>query len=84
MSPKDIEQYIIDNFEAIAPKSSWGETSFFYNPDKKLPNGIYFCTIKEQDGNNYKASYLDRNNAYRFSIGISKQSFENLFNIKFK
>jgi len=49
-----------------------------------LPNGVYFCTIKEKDGDNDKSSNLDRDNTFRFSIGISKQSFENLFNTKYK
>ena len=84
MTTKDIEKYIIENFEGVVPKSSWGETSFFYNPNKILPNGVYFCTIKEQDGDNDKSSGLNRENVFRFSIGISKQSFQNLFNTKFK
>lgn len=84
MSPKDIENYITSKYEGVVPKSTWGETSFFYNPNKLLPNGIYFCTVKEKDGNNDKSSNLDRDNVFRFSIGISKQSFDILFNIKFK
>jgi hypothetical protein len=84
MTPQDIEKYIVENFEGVVPKFSWGETSFFYNPNKSLPNGIYFCTIKKQNGDNDKASNLNRDGVFRFSIGISKQSFENLFNTKFK
>jgi len=84
MTPKDIENYIIKNFEGVIPKSSWGETSFFYNPNKALPNGVYFCTIKEQDGKNDKASSLNRDNVFRFSIGISRDSFYKLFETKFK
>ena len=84
MTPNDIENYILENFEGVVPKSTWGETSFFYNQNKVLPNGVYFCTIKEKDGDNDKASNLNRDNIFRFSIGISKQSFNNLFNIKFK
>lgn len=84
MLPKDIQKYILTNFKGVIPKSTWGETSFFYNPSKLLPNGVYFCTIKEKDGENDKASNLSRENVFRFSFGISKQSFENFFNIKFK
>jgi len=84
MTPKDIENYIIKNFEGVIPKSSWGETSFFYNPNKALPNGVYFCTIKEKDGENDKASSLDRDNIFRFSVGISRDSFYKLFNTTFK
>ncbi len=84
MTQQDIENYIVKNYEGVIPKSSWGETSFFYNPNKTLPNGVYFCTIKQEDGDNDKASNLNRDDVFRFSIGISKQSFENLFNTKFK
>jgi hypothetical protein len=82
MSPNDIEEYILKNYEGVIPKQSWGETSFFYNPNNILPNGIYFCTIKEQDGANDKASKLNREGIFRFSLGISKQSFINLFETK--
>jgi hypothetical protein len=82
MSPKDIEKYILKNYEGVVPKQSWGETSFFYNPNNLLPNGIYFCTIKEKNGANDKASYLDREDIFRFSLGVSTKSFENLFGTK--
>ena len=84
MTPQDIEKYIVSKYEGVIPKSSWGETSFFYNPNKLLPNGVYFCTIKKQDGQNDKASNLDRDGIFRFSVGISKQSFFNLFDKKYK
>ena len=51
----------------------------FYNPEKLLPNGVYFCTIKEKDGENDNASNLDRQDIFRLSIGISKAKYEGLF-----
>ena len=47
-----------------------------------LPNGVYFCTIKEKNGDNDKSSGLDRDEVFRLSIGISKTTYENLFGLK--
>lgn len=79
MQPKRIIATIVAEFDGVIPKASWGETSLFYNPDGALPSGVYFCTIKEHDGANDKASHLDREGTYRLSIGISHASFESLF-----
>lgn len=79
MQPKRIIETIVSEFDGVAPKASWGETSLFYNPDGALPNGVYFCTIKEHDGENDKASHLNREGIYRLSIGISQASYESLF-----
>ena len=70
---------ISSSFEGIVPKSSWGETSLFYNPGKILPNGIYFCTIKENDGENDTSSNLTRDGIYRLSFGIGPPRYETLF-----
>ena len=79
MQPKEIIEIIEGRFEGVVPKFSWGETSLFYNPENKLPNGVYFCTIKESDGDNDKSSNLDRSGIYRLSIGIGKDVYEQLF-----
>jgi hypothetical protein len=82
MKPTEVVDKILSSFDGVTVKSSWGETSLFYNPGKILPNGIYFCTIKEQDGDNDKASHLDRPGVYRLSIGIDKTAYKNYFGIK--
>ena len=82
MQAKQVIEKIIDQFDDVIPKASWGETSLFYNPGKLLPNGVYFCTIKEKDGGNDKASNLDRVGIYRLSIGFSKESYNALFGKK--
>lgn len=79
MQVKDIVEKIVNDFEGIIPKSSWGETSLFYNPGNRLPNGVYFCTLKEKNGKNDKASDLDREGIFRLSIGISKETYEKHF-----
>ena len=82
MQAKQVVEKIIGKFEGVIPKASWGETSLFYNPGKLLPNGVYFCTIKERNGDNDKASNLDRYNIYRLSIGIGNENYESLFGVK--
>jgi len=76
---KSIIERIEKNFEGVVPKPSWGETSLFYNPGRLLPNGVYFCTLKEKNGENDKASELDREDVFRLSIGITKETFEKTF-----
>ena len=79
MEATKLIERIQNNFEGVIPKSSWGETSLFYNPGRLLPNGVYFCTIKEKNGENDKASGLDREGVFRLSIGISKETYEKHF-----
>jgi hypothetical protein len=52
MNPSEIAEAIVSRLPGIVPKTSWGETALFYNADKLLPNGVYFCTIKDHDGEN--------------------------------
>jgi len=81
MQTKDIEKYILKNFEDVYPLDTWGEKSFFINPNKKLKRGTYFATIKEKDGDNDKSSNLDRDGVYRLNIGVSKELYLSMFNL---
>jgi len=81
-SPDNIITRITSDFSGINPKSSWGETSLFYNPGNRLPHGVYFCTIKEKDGDNDKASDLNRPNVFRVNIGLPKDKYLELFGEK--
>jgi len=82
MTPEEIISKVTNELDGVIPKSSWGETSLFYNPGRKLPNGVYFCTIKENDGDNDKSSNLSRKGVFRVSIGSSKETYERKFGIK--
>jgi len=82
MEANHIIERIETEFSGIVPKTSWGETSLFYNPDFLLPNGVYFCTVKEKNGDNDQASDLDREGIFRISFGISNESFVRLFGAK--
>jgi len=79
MKPTDVIHAITTTFSGLVPKQSWGETSLFYNPDKALTNGVYFCTIKEQDGANDMASQLNRLDIFRLSFGLPATHYERLF-----
>lgn len=82
MSPESIVQLLTSTLDGVVPKSSWGETSLFYNPDNLLPNGVYFCTIKEKNGDNDKSSKLDRESVFRVSIGAGETNYLRLFGTK--
>ncbi|MDQ3289550.1 MAG: DUF6194 family protein [Pseudomonadota bacterium] len=73
-----IARYICDSFAGIVPVTAWGEASFFYNPRRALPRGVYFATLKNKDGDNDRASDLDRPAVFRLNIGISKATYRQL------
>lgn len=65
--------------EGVQVHRAWGETSCFYNPGGVFARGTYFLTIKEKDGDNDRASGLDREGVWRLNIGTAKPDFEALF-----
>lgn len=74
-----ISNYLISHFSGLNEIDAWGEKSFFYNPEGLLKRGVYFCTLKEKDGDHDKASELNRANIFRVNFGVSKQTFLNIF-----
>lgn len=82
LTPVDIIENIQNSFNHIYVKEAYSEHSLFYNPNRVLPNGMYFATIKEQNGPNDKASNLDRPNVFRFSFQLDKVDYETLFGKK--
>ena len=81
METSAISNHITSTFAGIHPVSAWGEISFFYNPGRKLPRGIYFATLKDKDGTNDRASQLDRHGVFRLNIGISKATYRSIFGV---
>jgi hypothetical protein len=79
ITPVIIAEYLLKTYPGLSTINTWGEISFFYNPDGMRPRGTYFCTIKEKDGENDKASGLNRENTFRFNFGISKDTFIKVF-----
>lgn len=76
MQKKEISEYLLDRYQGLVAIDAWGEQSFFYNPDGRLPRGVYFATLKDKDGDNDKGSKLCRDGVFRFNFGISKASYE--------
>lgn len=82
MTAEDIIQVLNTRLRGLVTKTTWGETSLFYNPQNVLPNGVYFCTFKNADGENDKAANLNRENVFRFSFGLPKHTYADLFGEK--
>ncbi len=79
LSLADIRQAILAGYGGVVPIATWGETSFFYNPSRALARGAYFCTLKDHDGENDRASALNREGVYRLSFGVAPTTYVRLF-----
>lgn len=75
-----IIKYLILNYPGLKIIEAYGETNLFYNPHDLLKRGIYFCTLKNKDGENDKASHLYREDVFRMNFGLSKKKFLSIFN----
>lgn len=75
VSPAKMIDTLLARFSGSVAIDAWGETSLFYNPGRILPRGVYFATLKEKDGENDRASQLDRANVFRFNVGTSRSLF---------
>lgn len=74
-----ITQSITSTFAGVQPVDAWGDTFFFYNPDRPRADEIYFATLKSQDDEYDNASQLNRPDVFRLNIGISKATYRTLF-----
>jgi hypothetical protein len=74
-SPARIVESLLARFPGTTVINAWGEASIFYNPGARLAHGVYFATIKQKDGENDRASKLDREDVFRLSIGTGKPLF---------
>ena len=77
-----IETYLLKTYKHINPINSWGERSYFINPEMKLKRGSYFATIKSKDGKNDRASYLNRLEVFRLNIGLTPEKYEAMFGMR--
>jgi hypothetical protein len=75
-------EWIQQRFEGVVIKNAYSELTFFYNPDHKLPNGVYFLTIKEKDGPNDTNSRLDRDGVLRLSFKPDASTYQKFFGDK--
>ncbi len=79
MTPSEVVDVLLDAFAGLVARPSWGETALFHNPDGRLPNGVYFLTVKEHDGENDRASELGRDGVFRVAFGLPRARYEERF-----
>ncbi|MCL2446103.1 MAG: DUF6194 family protein [Oscillospiraceae bacterium] len=79
MEPEEILHYCLQHLDGVVLAENWGERGIFYNPDNALKKGVYVLTIKEKDGDNDKASDINRPGVFRVNLGIRKNTFVQLF-----
>ena len=79
MTASEVVDAVLDAFPGLVVRPSWGETALFHNPDGRLPNGVYFLTVKEHDGENDRASHLDRDGVFRVAFGLPQARYEERF-----
>src|SRR5271156_5576764 len=94
MNEAEITRYISDTFSGVevqvasredgSPEIAWGDTFFFYAPGGDLPadHKFPFATIVTKDYGEFDcASNLNRPEVFRLNIGVSKQTFADLFGV---
>ncbi len=74
MDETSIREHIIASFPDIGVTDVNGDSYFFVDPDKKHP----FATLVTSDAHD-QVSDLNRPGIYRLNIGVSKQTFSDLF-----
>nr|QGT51488.1 hypothetical protein Unknown280_1800 [uncultured Spirochaetaceae bacterium] len=79
MTPEVVLKYCLDTFDDVIEVNSWGERGIFYNPGNVLKRGVYVLTVKKKDGENDRASCLDREGMWRLNIGVRNSTFLSLF-----
>jgi len=79
MQSDEIFKYCLENLEGVVLAKNWGEEGIFYNPNNKLKRGVYILTIKEKDGDNDKASNINRDGVFRVNLGVRKDTFKEMF-----
>ena len=65
-----------------APEISWGDTFFFYDPERRLEGATKFpfATIVTKDYGDFdNASKLDRDGVFRLNIGVGAETYASMF-----
>jgi len=75
MDESSVVDYILTTFPGVETTESFGYNMFFYRSDRKLP----FTTLIASDYDHDRISNLDRPGVFRLNIGISKKTFQLLF-----
>ena len=79
MTPEAIIEEMLGFDSGLRLERYYGERSIFYNPGRARPLGTIWCSIKEQDGPNDRASDLSRPGVFRFAFGMTEDDYERWF-----
>lgn len=79
MTPTGVIEAVRARYGGLVAKEAQGETALFYDPGGALPSGAYFLTVKTGDGENDRASELDREGAFRVSFALSPDAYRERF-----
>lgn len=79
LEPEEVLDGLLRLDPALRRERYYGERSVFYNPGGRAPLGNIFCSIKDRDGPNDKASALSRPGVYRFAFEMTEETFERHF-----
>jgi hypothetical protein len=74
MEEATITHYITDTFAGVEVVVAMGATFFSFDPEQKFP----FATLVTTDEHD-QFSDLNRPGVYRLNVGVSKQTFQALF-----
>ncbi|MES2793618.1 MAG: DUF6194 family protein [Planctomycetota bacterium] len=74
-------QYITETFDGVDVLVAAGYSFFFYDPGQKLPaeRRFPFATLAASDNEYDTVSNLDRPSVFRLNIGVSKETYRELF-----
>jgi Family of unknown function (DUF6194) len=75
MDEQAMHQYLVETFAGVETATNFGYTFYFYRDDHMLP----FATLIAADNEYNRVSNLDRPGVFRLNVGISKQTFQQLF-----
>lgn len=75
MNETEVADYIMKTFPEVETLNNYGYDMFFYKSDRKLS----FATLISSDYDYDHISNLNRPGVFRLNIGISKQTFQSLF-----
>jgi hypothetical protein len=75
MNEAEITKRVTESFPDVELAEAQGVTFFFLGHERKFP----FATLVTRDNDYDRFSNLDRPGVFRLNVGVSKQTFQDLF-----
>jgi hypothetical protein len=75
MDESAMAHYLTTAFPGVETTTAYGYNFYFYRTERVLP----FATLAASDNEYDRISNLDRPGVYRLNIGVSRQTFQDLF-----